>query len=321
MLRQRADASLTLMGHRALITLGGAFVVALASWALSYRRVFSRISAAPEIDLGRPGGRMGELFSALDGIVLHTPLERAGYRFVVKTVLRNQRLGLVLGSFMGLGIVIASRIGLNAANTIAGGIKSLPSVDVLSIPLILSYWILLGLRVVFEIPVELRANWIFKLSLDPESTDAVSLARNVMLTFCWLGSLALVFPAYLSVWGLAIGIEHALFVFLAGAFLTELLLLRFRKIPFTCPYPPFRDSAIVSVLICIFGFIAFALVSSNLEHWMLAGPARLLLVLPLSGLTWYGLHKIRQEIAVQHEPLIFEDQHDTFALLKLSDGN
>jgi len=320
-LRQRADPSLTLMGHRALITLGCVFVVALATWALSYGRVFSRISAAPEIDTGRRGGLMGGVFSALDGIVLLTPLQRAGYRFVIKTLLRNQRPGLVLGGFMGLGIVIASQTAFSATNEVAGVIQTLPSVDMLSIPLILSYWILLGLRVAFEIPVELRANWIFKLSLDRNSTDVVPLARKMMVTVCLLGSLGLVFPAYLRVWGIAIGLGHTLFVCLAGAFLTEILLLRLRKIPFTCPYPPFRDSAIVSVLICILGFIAYTVVSSNLAHWLLAGLARMLLLPALSGLAWYGIHKIRQEIAVEQEPLSFEDQPEAFELLKLSDGN
>ena len=65
---------------------------------------------------------------------------------MIKTLLRNQRLGLVLGGFMGLGIVIASQTAFSAATGVVA-IGRLPSADILSIPLIVSYWLLLGLRV------------------------------------------------------------------------------------------------------------------------------------------------------------------------------
>ena len=142
-----------------------------------------------------------------------------------------------------------------------------------------------------------------------------------MLTFSALGVLGLALPFYVHYWGLAIGTLHSLVVTLVHVLLTEILLLRFRKIPFTCPYPPFRDSAILSVLMCIFGFITYTVLISNLEHWMLAGLSRVFLLLPLSALVWYGVRKIRQGITAEQEPLTFEDLPTTFELLKLSDGN
>ena len=50
--------------------------------------------------------------------------------------------------------------------------------DALSIPFILTFLIIVGLRVVFEIPVELRANWLFQLMLDPDQRECEQLAET-----------------------------------------------------------------------------------------------------------------------------------------------
>jgi hypothetical protein len=65
----------------------------------------------------------------------------------------------------------------------------------------------------------------------------------------------------------------------------EILLVRFRKVPFTCFYPPFRDSAVVLVLTCVLGFFVFVVLTSNLERWALFSPVLIVLfaVVPFGG--------------------------------------
>ena len=55
--------------------------------------------------------------------------------------------------------------------------------------------------------------------------------------------------------------------------LAEILLVRFRKLPFTCTYPPFEHSAVVVVIVYVLGFLAFAGVTSELEFDTLMNPA------------------------------------------------
>src|SRR6202453_1851978 len=42
----------------------------------------------------------------------------------------------------------------------------IPSAEILSIPLTLGYFLILGLRCSFDVPVALRANWLFRLTVE-----------------------------------------------------------------------------------------------------------------------------------------------------------
>jgi hypothetical protein len=107
-----------------------------------------------------------------------------------------------------------------------------------------------------------------------------------MLTFVfpWVFGIALFLYGYL--WGWRVGFLQAAVVSLWSLLLAEILLVRFRKVPFTCSYPPFRDSAVVLVLICLLGFFVFVVLTSSLERWALLSTVLIVLVCtcPLWGL-------------------------------------
>jgi hypothetical protein len=93
-----------------------------------------------------------------------------------------------------------------------------------------------------------------------------------------------------------------------GALLSDVLLVRFRKIPFTCSYPPFRDSAIMLVVCYLLGFFVYVVVMAQFESWALPAPPRLLLLVPpLLGIR-YGLSRIRDEQIDLDKELIFEEK-------------
>ena len=126
---------------------------------------------------------------------------------------------------------------------------------------------ILGLRFAFELPADLRANWVFRLHIDHATKECASLAQRVMLTFVLPWIAAVVFPVYAYFWGLRIGITHAIVVALCSLLLSQVLLRNFRKIPFTCSYPPFGQSSILLALFYVMGFFAFVSFVSHVEHW------------------------------------------------------
>jgi len=85
-------------------------------------------------------------------------------------------------------------------------------------------------------------------------------------------------------------------------------LVRFRKIPFTCSYPPFRDSAIVVVVSYVIGFFVYVVLTSRLEYWILLKQVRILLVVPLAVGIWYGLSRLRGALIDVDKELIFEEK-------------
>ena len=156
LLRGRADPVLAELGHVAVFALVSASAVAAAAYTLAYRRCFLRLPELADAPPGRLGARSSWFFYLLDLLVFRTPFQRAGYRFVIKTLLRNETHALALGGFLALGAVFASQALFSAFN--GKGIPQFPTANVLSIPLILGYCMLLGIRFVFDIPAPLRAN-------------------------------------------------------------------------------------------------------------------------------------------------------------------
>jgi hypothetical protein len=90
-----------------------------------------------------------------------------------------------------------------------------------------------------------------------------------MLTFVLPWIVAVVLPVYVYFRGWRVGIVHAIVVALCSLLLTQILLRNFRKIPFTCSYPPFGQSSVLLALFYVMGFFAFVSLISHLEHWAL----------------------------------------------------
>jgi len=319
-LRGRAGGALIDLAHTAVLALIVASVTAVAAYALSYRRCFIRLPEIADIPHGHLGTGSRWIFRALDGIFLRTPLQRAGYRFVWKTLLRNETHALMLGGFAGLGAVLASQT-LFSAFSPSGPAPSLTA-DTLSVPLTLSYCVLIGIRFVFDVPAHHPANWIFRFSPAGGISETPGLALRVMLssTLPWI--FLVVFPMAFHFWGWRVALLGTILTTIWVVTLSEILLIRFGKLPFACRYPAFRHSAVVVVLACVLGYFAFAGVTSEVEVAAIASPVAALPLVVLSLGVGYAAHRIRRKSMHSDERMLFESEPDaSFAVLHLSDGN
>jgi hypothetical protein len=189
----------------------------------------------------------------------------------------------------------------------------------ISVPFTLAYFLICGLRFVFDLPAELRANWVHRAILASDQQAPADAARKVVLTFVLPWILAVCLPLYLYYWGWPMG-TALIAVLIAGCYLlADILLRRFAKIPFACAYPPWKQSATVIVLFYVLGLWAFASLLPGLEHalllksvwylWLLA------LVLQVARLV---LRRLRDDDP-RSRILVFEEAPDMpFELLNLS---
>jgi hypothetical protein len=146
LLRGKADPSLALMGKMSILVSFCVAVIAIVVYAISYRGCFIRIPESLDIISERSSGFTTRLFSLLDRTCLKTPFQRAGYRFVMRTLARSERHALLLAGFVALGFVIASQVLFAAYSGNAIDAGSLLSSAFLSIPFIVAYCVLIGLR-------------------------------------------------------------------------------------------------------------------------------------------------------------------------------
>ena len=210
-------------------------------------------------------------------------------------------------AFAGLGLVAAaaSLSSLKSPHFILAG--PAPSVEFLSVPFILSYCIIAGVRLAFEIPTDLRANWIFRLSLSPDNHQARPIARRVLhaATLPWL--IPFVFAVTLIFFGWIVALLHVAILTLSNVLVIEILLVRYRKIPFTCAYPKFESHSGVIMVAYLLGFFLIANYIPALEHWSLVNPVRALCFIPLFTAVLAAVYFYRKQMLEMDKRLIFEE--------------
>src|SRR5580698_7581357 len=117
-LRGRADPVLAAMSARVFPGIAAVVGLALCAYAVGYRRHFVRIAEiadttvidhTPHLSFRR--WRLGVL---LDRLVLRTPFQQGGLRFICKTMARCETHRLVLTGVGGLALVLASQALLDA---------------------------------------------------------------------------------------------------------------------------------------------------------------------------------------------------------------
>ena len=79
------------------------------------------------------------------------------------------------------------------------------------------------------------------------------------------------------------------------------------KIPFTCSYPPFRESAFVLVLSYIVGFFVFVVLTAKLEYWALLNPGLMPVFIVIALGLSYVLARVQRGIEPIEKELIFEE--------------
>ncbi len=233
--------------------------------------------------------------------------QRACYHFVARTLLRSDGHLQILLGFAALGLVLSAETLSSAHNLRSLITAQTPSPEFLSIPFILAYCVIVGIRFAFGMPADLRANWIFRYWLDPNQQDARAIARRVLLLFSlpWLAPAALF--SILFFWGWTTALLHTAILIACTVVLVELLLIRFRKIPFTCSYPSFQSHSALIFVAYLFGFLFFTDYLSQMEHWSLRNPWQTIVFAPLLVLALVAVRQYRKQMLDMDKHLIFEE--------------
>jgi hypothetical protein len=208
---------------------------------------------------------------------------------------------------------------MHASEASTSARQSAMTPEALSIPFIVSFLLILGMRTVFEIPAELRANWIFQLMLDPNRQECEPLARRVIL-LSLLPWILVTFVAYLYLEGLRVAALHTAVVASWSCMLTNIVLIRFRKLPFTCSLPVFKQHSIVILIALCFGFLIYAGSTPEFESTALLSPVRLLILLPVVATAWYiPRHLARNTIDLERKLIFEEASTRSMELLRLGE--
>ena len=94
------------------------------------------------------------------------------------------------------------------------------------------------MRVAIAIPIEPKANWLFRLYEPSDRAAAMNGVRAAMLLVGVVPSALVAMATAATLWGVWPAVVHAGVCTLMGVLLVEILMMRLTKLPFTCTYFP-----------------------------------------------------------------------------------
>jgi len=275
----------------------------------AFRRGFQKIPELPEFPAGLASSLRDGWFGRLAlRALFRDSTDRSLAAFISRVLFRSEAHQQVILFFLSLGLVVSAQ--LLSGTTLSREPRASISAEVLAVPLILSACVIVGLRLSFEIPFTLHANWIFRFLLDTDSESPRSTARRLLLylSLGWL--LPLSFAAIYWRYGLWTALLHALVLCVVAGLIIELSLLNFRKVPFTCSSPRFRSNSPVLAFAWLMGILLMAIYIPEAEIVAVHFPwVCFLLAIPAAA-AFLGLWKFRKDMLEMDKTIIFEEPED-----------
>ena len=298
------------------------YVGSTFKWTLGYiGSAFRRTGAVEYVGsaLRRSWGYVGSAFRrTVSGLVLFPAGSRpvfTGIRTFTAITLRRSVLHqgiLVALSAIGAGLVVNSLVAADLAGWLADGghVSSRLRASVIWAPFALMFVASLAVRMALAVPIEPRANWIFRLTeQDAVRADQLDAAVNSVRRYGIIVPLVLTAPLEWVVLGRgAVGVVAV--ALLCGWLLVELLMKDWARIPFSCSYIPAKGFVPQLLLKGFASIVVFTTAGALLARFSVAGHQVVLtidavLVVMLLVLSRYRRH------AWKHIPLEFEDQLPT----------
>ena len=229
-----ANAALSNLAERAWLAVG---IVATLS-VLLLLACFGALRAIAEQPDVAPGRRK-RLFTVSLG---STPLA-AIVQWTVRTLLRSRQHRVLVTFYSGVGFAaIILFVQTPVAQIMARANKVDPWRD-LSLPLtgasfVMTVCWIVGVRAAFGIPIELRANWIFRLALNNGPSEPLAAARVSLLAAGVAPILVVSALVFFWLWPPVKAMQHLAVLALGATTLAAVCLRRFCKLPFACSYLP-----------------------------------------------------------------------------------
>lgn len=278
--------------------------IAAATYAAAYPRHVRKLLEEQELAPAR------RLRLPLARWICRRPVERAAFEFASRTMLRHRRPRLLLAVYATVGLAYVFD-GVSALLRDGGAaFWSRPAVQSASVPLILSFFLFLGMRVLFRYPVELKSNWVFQVNGTGLPEQYLAGARRVVTVYGIVPVALATFPLYVTFWGWAAALRHLTLVLLLQLLLIEWLFRSWDRIPFTCQFVPGKANLKTRFAIYWVWFSVVAFLVTNLETWAVVHVEVYRVALPLLMATLALAVRRRRARERAVDELTYEEQSD-----------
>ena len=302
------------LAPRAWVSLAVAIIAAAVIYVFSYMRTMRQIVEEPDITPSFHGFKWLPRFG-------DNPQTAIG-QFSIRALARSRQHRLIFAFYLGIGLAFTILLlqflatSSQESGPRAGNVWHQANVPILVATIMMMVLAVLGARVAFSFPLELRANWIFR-SVGVHDPKKIRIAtRRVLLVISavpvWLLSAGVCF--WLWPWRQAGA--HLIVLALLGMILVDLALWDFRKVPFACSYLPGKSQVNMAVIAAV---ILVMLVAQSVlwEQRALLSTGPMIVMLAVVAIVAAGVRRAMVVLARSDQTALQFEDTDPAALVKL----
>ncbi len=200
------------------------------------------------------------------------PVVRSLFLFGLSSLVRSRRHTIQLATYFGMAIAIGVLKLLPPLLSLRGSlVLDAPRAYTISVPLVLMFFAVFGLRAAFTIPTELDANWVVRL-VQPTVRESVRASRWLIVTL-GIAPISLAWLLFtLAMWPTPTALGASALVLITGLLLTEIALSNWTKVPFASAHEPATETlksraAWYTTALLMYQFILSELQFRALRSW------------------------------------------------------
>ena len=278
------DPAMQALAHRGSEALLIAVILALCTYAISYRRHRTLLmeGASRPSRTRRP--------HAFIGWLLRDPRQQGVAAFMLRTLARSAHHRMILMGYGGLAFAVILS-GLIVFGSFGGNEKAIVS-GFLFFHIVAILALLVGTRHLFSLPTELKANWLFQLTERESRGEWLEAVDRLVLfsaAVLWIAPL----PMEIHFVG-GRGIAEAVVTAMLGVVLYDWTFSSSDKLPFTCSYLPGKSAGWMVML----QFLVVAMLVPTAQGLLLLSlyrPWFYLVIVCIQAATWRRFHIARRE--------------------------
>jgi len=290
----------------ALLIVAVLFVV---TYLISYRRYSKKILEGIESNVFGQAWYQRAPAYLMNLVLLRHPFQRASFYFIGRIFGRSPKHRLFIAMYSGIGMAVVLS-GLFVLRHDTDFVLSISHNGLIEAPLILSFFVVSGLRATFNMPYELGANWMFQITSGSGAAEYLNatrkwvMLRGIVPIYLVMAPIEfLFFDAYQALFHLAFGLAVA-------GLLTEFFFFHFNKVPFTCSYLPAKSHLAFLAGAYLYGFSIYTFTIAGLERWVGQSPMRMTAFFAIVVAVFAGIASYRRRNTDLRTEIIYEDDTD-----------
>lgn len=281
-------------------------LLALGFYAASYRRLTRLAIEGQPVPGRRRQPIAGRLVAAASRTFTRVPCAAAVCGFTIRTLLRNRQHRMLLAVWIGVALALTISAALPMIVRFGLAVFDRPRSALLAGPLIFAALIQTGMRSLFAIPVEIKANWTFRLREPLRLPHALSGAAAALIVCGVIPPVLMAILTGSALWGIEVGFKHAVFCGVLATGLAQFLMRGVDRVPFTCTYTPgtAHIGKLWPLYLTLFSIFTYGMAS--LEEELLRHPQAYLTAIVIFAasatlLWWLRIREARQLVNLRFE--------------------